>query len=757
MDPLGQPRRRVEDSILVRGRGMYSGDLALPLTLHVAFVRSPYAHAHIQGIDTSAIVETPGVQAFRAADIPELARPVPVQGVSPDFRARNFSPLATDTVRYMGEPVAVVVAPDAYSVADAAEAILVEYHSLPVASSEEGGGPEVWPDIPGNLAGSEAVGFGDVDAAFASADVVIEERFSHARAAGGALEPRAVTAAPHLDGYLLTIWSSTQVPHRVRETLASYFDLPLDTIRALAPNVGGGFGVKGRIYPEEYVLSALALRLNRPVQWVATRTEDLMTTCHGRAQIHYARLAARADGAILAIDDHIYQDMGAYTPGGGGVAGNTARHLMGPYHVPALRGRIDAVYTNRVPISALRGGGRPEGIFAVERLLDRLADTLSLDRTTVRRRNLITPDEFPYDTQLPTPFGTVWYDSGRYPEYLDRVLQAIEANTFPAEQARERHRGRYLGLGVSTFIESTGVGSEGARAEMNADGQVSVFLGSPDQGQGHATTFAQTAASVLGVSAESVSLVSGDTSAFPTGFGTFASRMGIFGNNATAAAARALRSQILDLAADMLEISPTDLDLTDGRVAVRGLPARSLTLAQIAATAQERGTPLRARETFQPERGNAWAGGASAAIVEVDIATGKTSILRYVVVHDSGTIINPTIVEGQVEGGVAHGIGNVLYEVCVYTPEGQFLTSTFADYPLPQAGDVPNMEIHHFETPSPFNPLGIKGAGEGGTIGALPTLAAAIEDALSPFGVRLNDMPISAERIVQAVRSVPLH
>lgn len=750
MSFIRQHRKRVEDPLLVQGQGTYTSDLSFPGLLHAEFVRSPYAHAHISSIDLSQARALPNVQAYAAGDLPQLARPVPVQGTAEDFHAHNFSPLATDTVRYVGEPVAVVLAEDPYVAADAAESVIVEYDPLPVASSAEGGEPLIWEDAPNNVAGTSEAGFGEVDRAFAEADVVIEERFSHERAAGAAMEPRSVTVTPGENDLAVTIWSSTQVPHRLREALAEYYDLPPESIRAVAPNVGGGFGVKGRLYPEEHALTGLALHLQRPVRWVATRTVDLMTTCHGRAQVHLARLAARSDGTILAIEDTIYQDMGAYTPSGAGIAGNTVRHLMGPYRVPALRGRTVAVYTNRVPTSALRGGGRPEGIFAVERLLDRLADRLGLSRVEVRRRNLIPPDAFPYNTHFPVPHATVWYDSGNYPAYLDRALQAIGHDTFRSEQERARREGRYLGLGIITFIESTGVGSEGARAEMAEDGTIRVALGSPDQGQAHATTFAQTAADRLGTRPEAVSVISGDTAAFPTGFGTFASRMGIYGNNSVSLAATALKGQILNLAADLLEIAPSDLEVGEGTVRVRGVPDRSLSFAQIGAAARERGVELRAEEIFAPQRPGAWAGGANAAVVEVDIETGKTRILRYVVVHDSGTLVNPLIVEGQIKGGVAHGIGNVLYEGCVYNEDGQLLTATFADYTLPQAGDVPDLEIHHFETPSPFNPEGIKGAGEGGTIGSIPALASAIEDALAPFGVHINDVPIRPERIVQA-------
>lgn len=747
MGTIGTRQRRVEDPRLIRGEGQYTADLHLSHLAHAAFIRSPFAHARIRQVDLSAARALPGViAAYDSATLPAVGRPLPLPPEE-NGRGRSFSPLANGTARYAGEPVAVILAEDPYLAADAVEMVNVDWEELPVAAGIEPGEPAVWPELGDNVAGEAEVGFGEVDHLFARAEVVVEGRFVHPRAAGAAMEPRAVAASPNEPGHQLTVWSSTQVPHRLRDALAEYLDLDPARVRAVAPNVGGGFGVKGRIYPEEYVVAALALRHGRPMRWVATRTEDLMTTCHGRGQVHHARLAARADGTILALDDHVIQDVGAYSPSGVGIASNTARHLMGPYRLAGLRVRLSDRYTNRVPTSALRGGGRPEGIYVIERLLDRLAGRLGMERAEVRRRNLLPPEAFPYDTHFPTPHGTVVYDSGRYPAYLDSALRAIDYQGFRQEQSRARAKGRHLGLGLVTFIESTGVGTEAARVRLDAAGQVTVTLGSPSQGQGHATTFAQTVAMRLGVPIEQVTVLSGDTAVFPTGFGTFASRMGQFGNNAAGLAAAALRERLFARAADELEIAPTDLELAAGRIEVRGMPGRGITLAELAAS----GEALYEDHDFAPERPTTWAGGANAAIVEVDTATGQVQVLRYVVVHDSGTVVNPLVVEGQIHGGVAHGLGNALYEVCVYTPEGQLVTTTLADYSLPGAGDVPEVEIVHYETPSPFNPEGIKGAGEGGTIAAIPTLVSAIEDALAPFGASLSDVPVVAEQIVHEV------
>ncbi len=761
MSYLGTRVRRVEDPRLVRGAGQYVGDIHMPGMFHVGFVRSPYPCARISSWDLSAARATPGViGAFSSADLPALGRAAPFGHMPPDLKGHGVFPLAVDKVRYQGEAVVAVVGEDPYALSDALEAVEIEYEPLdPVASIDEAvdGARLVWEDVAGNIASEAAVGFGTVDETFDDAPIMIEESFTFPRAACGAIEPRAVMAAPDGEhGERLTVWSSTQAPHGVRNNLAEHLGLEAEEIRVIAPNVGGGFGPKGRTYPEEYTLAVLALHLGKPVQWVATRTEDLETTAHGRGQVHHARLAADVEGHILAIEDHIIQDAGAYTPGGVIVPFNTARHLLGPYRVPAARARMTGVYTNRVMTSPLRGGGRPQGIYVMERLLDRLAERLELDRAEVRRRNLIPPEAFPYDTHMPSGGDTtIVYDSGNYPAYLDRLLQAIDYTGFREQQDEARKTGRYLGLGLTVFIEATGTGAEGARVEVNEDGTVGVFVGSPDNGQSHATTFGQMAAERLGVDLAAVQVVSGDTGAFPWGTGTFASRMGQYGGNAVSLAARAVNERALRVAADMLEIAAEDLELHDGSVTVRGVPGRSVTLADVAREVQARGDRLQETRPFQQHPPSTYAGGANAAIVEVDGETGLVRILRYIVVHDSGTIVNPTVVEGQIHGGVIHGVGNALYEQFVYGTSGDLLNPTFADYDLTMIGDAPDIEIIHFETPSPYNPEGIKGAGEGGTIGGIPTIVSAVEDALRPFGIKINDVPIQPQELARQMLAFP--
>ncbi|MBV9280948.1 MAG: xanthine dehydrogenase family protein [Chloroflexi bacterium] len=754
---IGSRVRRSEDPRLVRGNGQYVGDLRFPGMLHLGLVRSPHAHARIEAIDLSRARALPGVAAaYAAADLPELAHPTPPAQVPPQLRAHGLYPLAPGRVRYVGEAVAAVLAEDPQVLADALDAVAAEYEPLeavvdPIAAMEDG--PLVWEDVPRNVAVDMTLGFGDVGQAFRLADVVVADRFACARSAGAALEPRSVAAIPGgEDGARLTVWDSTQAPHNVRDALAGYLGLERNRVRVIAPDVGGGFGPKGRIHAEEYIVAALALRHGRPVSWVASRTEDLLTTAQGGGLVIEARLAARADGTILGIEHHIIQDAGAYTSGGLAAPMNTMRHLLGPYHVPAAQLRLTGVYTNTVMTSPLRGGGRQNGIYVVERLMDRLSRRLGLDRAEVRRRNFIRPEEFPHDTGLPAGGGgTVIYDSGSYPAYLDRALETIGYRAFRREQEEARREGRYLGLGLAAFTESTGVGAEGAHLQVDETGAVSVAVGSPSTGQGHATTFAQVAAERLGVPLDRVTLRSGDTAAFGWGTGTFASRMGQYGGNAVSLAAGAVREEALALAADLLEIAPRDLDLVEGRVEVKGVPGRGIALGDVAREAKRRGEPLEASRSFQPTPASTWAGGVNAAIVEVDVETGQVTILRYLVVHDSGRIVNPTIVDGQIHGGVIHGIGVALFEECLYDGEGQLSTATFADYLLPQIGDVPLVETIHVETPSPFNPEGIKGAGEGGTIAALPTVVSAVEDALSPFGIEIRDIPIVREQIALAI------
>ena len=750
MSVIGERVRRLDDPPLLRGEAHFVDDLPLD-AWHVGFVRSLYAHARVSHLDLSTARSLPDVIGVYAADdLPETREPTPVTPTSPHARAHGFYPLAPRIVRYVGEPVAVVVARNREAMADAVAAAEIEYEPLPPVVDPEhalDGEALVWDDAPQNILDEMSAGYGDAAAAFSAADLVVEGRYAFPRAAGASLEPRGVAAA--MEGGTLTLWDSTQSPHNVRSAVAEYFDLGEAHVRVIAPHVGGGFGPKGRSYPEEIVLAALARRLNHPVRWVATRTEDLQATGQGRGQIHRARLALRRDGTLLGLDDRIVYDAGAFGSGAG-IAANTVRHLIGPYHLPALHAHVTAVYTNKCPGAALRGGGRPEGVYVMERLLDKAAGRLGLDPAEIRRRNFLPADVFPHDTGLRLNDAPVIYDSGDFPRYLREALELAGYDEMRRQQAELRRAGRCVGIGLVAFIESTGAGFEEARVSVQEDG-VTVTVGSPSTGQGHATTFAQIAAQHLGVPVPSVRVISGDTTQ-ADGIGTFASRMTYDGGNAVGIAAREVAERLRETAAELLEAAPEDIVLADGRAAVRGVEERSIHLNQVirAASSHE----LTAFHRFAPEHHSVWAGGVTIVMAEVDAETGRVQILRYVVVHDSGTLINPTNVEGQIHGGVVHGIGNVLFDACVFGEDGQNLTSTFADYSIPTFDTAPAIEIKHLQTPSPFGPEGAKGTGESGTIAAIPAMVSALEDALRPYGAELHDLPLPPETLLRAMREL---
>jgi len=755
--PIGERLRRREDPAMIQGQARYVGDIRLPGMLHAAFVRSPHAHARITSLDLAKARGMPGVvAAFGAHDLPALGHPIMGAMERPDIAARTESPLAAAVVRYDGAPVTLVVADDPYHAADAAAAVSVGYDILPPAldpvQAQRDGAPLVHDDVPRNVAARVTRSTGALDDAFAAPDVVLHERFVTSRGAGLSIETRGVVAAPSgEDGVALTLWDSTQAPHVVRRAVAAALALPQDAVRVVTPAVGGAFGPKGRIYPEEIALGAVALSLGRPVSWQATRSEDLRSTYQGRGIIIDAALAARADGTILGLRATLTQDCGAYLPNGVVVPESSAQHLIGPYRVPAMSAEIVAVYTHKVPLTPLRGGGREGGVFAMERLLDHLARELQLDPLEVRRRNALRPDEFPHDTGYPNPHGpgTIVYDSGDYPTYLDKARALIGYDDVRRAQPEERAAGLYRGVAVTLFLEATGLAKESARVEVADDGGVHVTVGSPSNGQSHATTFAQVCAARLGVPVDKVTVTSGDTAAMGEGTGTFASRMAVMGGNAVALAARDVRRRALDAAAALLDVSAGDLELAGGIVSVRGVPGRTIALAEVARQLRQQGggEALQATHSFAPDHPVCYAGGAHAALVAVDPETGRVEVRRYVVVHDCGTVINPTVVEGQMHGGVTHGLGNALHEAAVVDDVGRLVTDQLWSYAVPRAQDVPPFEVEHQAQPSPYNPEGIKGAGEGGVIGSLATIAAAVEDALAPRGLTLNSLPIRSEQL----------
>jgi CO/xanthine dehydrogenase Mo-binding subunit len=733
------------------------GDIRLSGMLHVAFVRCPWGAARIRRVSAGTALALPGVSGvFTAAELPELGTPMPLLFPSTVIDARVAPLLAGEIVRHAGEPVAAVVATHARSAAAAADAVDVDYEELPCVVdldvARRSKAILVHRDMADNLAGSLVNGFGDIDAAFAGAPVVISERFHAERTACASMEPRGIVAEPGTeDGPVLTLYASTQAPHAIRRGVAMLLDVEPAQVRVVAPDVGGGFGPKGRLYREEAVLSVLARHLGRPLSWTATRREDFLTTYQGRGAAVEAEVAAGEDGRLQGLRVRFLQDLGAYASTALIVPQNSAQHLLGPYRWPAAHIEIEAVYTNKAPLTPLRGGGREIGVWVTERMLDHLAARLDIDPLAVRERNLIRADEFPHDTGYPSRMGgTLTYDSGDYHGCLEKCRQLIHYAQIHEAQPDEREQGRYRGVAVTLFLESTGMAAETARARLHPDGTIDLRVGSPSTGQGHATTISQMFAERFGIDVARVVYSSGDTGAVEDGIGTFGSRMAVVAGNAAAKAGMQLRALVLERAADEMEAAIEDLEIVGDAVRVRGVPESALSLAKMAATATSEGDELAVDATFTAERGSSFAGGAHGALVEVDVETGFVTVERYVVVHDCGTVINPTIVEGQIHGGVAHGLGNALGERMVYDEHGRLVTDSFLSYAMPLATDCPRVVVEHHESPSPYNPAGIKGAGEGGTIGALATVARAVEDALSPLNVKINRLPIAPQALFEA-------
>ncbi len=685
-------------------------------------------------------------------------------GGQPGLRPVTPTPLASERVRYVGEPVTVVVAPDRYLAEDRAELVRVEYEPLaatvdPVRALEPGA-PLVHETLGSNLAAQWRLRVGDVETAFGAADHIFRERLTISRGGGGFLEPRGLLAVPEPSGKL-TVWASTQSPHLLQRAIAELLNLPLHQLRVIAPDVGGGFGPKAGQYPEDFLIPWLSLRLSRPVKWISDRREDLLSSFQEREQIHEVQLGVSRDGILLALRDSAVADTGAYTPYGAIVPMLTTTSTLGPYKLPNFDAEMRVAYTHRVPVGPVRGAGRPQGAFVMDRVVDLVARQLGLDPAEVRYRNFIRPHEMPYCTGLPFREGKLQtFDSGDYPECLRMAMELADYESLRARQDAERRRGRHLGIGIACYVEATSIGPyEGATVRVDPQGKVVVLTGSGPQGQGHDTTLAQVCAEELSVSMDDVSVLMGDTEAFPFGMGTISSRIATVTSNAVILAARQVREKALTLAATLLEASPADLTLENGKVSVQGAPHRAVTLGQIATLALGRpgvALPsgmrpgLEATDFFHPPAA-IFSNGANIAVVRVDPETGKVEVLRYFVAHDCGTIINPLLVEGQIQGGVAHGIGNALYEQQLYDAEGQPLATTFMDYLLPAATEIPPIESSHMETPSPLNPAGFKGAGESGTIPVHPAIAAAIEDALAPLGVRIRELPLTPERICRLV------
>jgi len=721
-------------------------------------------------VDLLRVRERPGVVAAYAADDlgdywkpgPLLVPPPPIESTT--FNQRTQVPLARGKVRHVGEPVAMVVAESRYIAEDALADIAVEYQPLPaVTDLERALAPDsarVHDDVTGNVAARVHQGKGDYDAARSTAALVLRRRFRYDRGCSAPIETRGVVADWDAKAERLTVWDTTQAPVVVRNGLAAMLKLSERQVRVVAPFIGGGFGPKIMMfYPEEVLLPWLAIRLERPVKWIEDRAEHFLATTQERSQIHDAEIALAGDGRILGIRDEFLHDSGAYDPYGLTVPLNSQCTLLGPYVVPAYDSRFTAVFTTLPIVSPYRGAGRQHGVFVIERLLDIAARQLGLDRSEIRRRNLISPDAFPYDNHIIyQDFASLHYDSGDYRAVLDKALDAIGYRAFIAEeQPQLRAEGRRVGIGVVFYVEGTGIGPyEGARVQVQGSGRVLLATGIGTQGQGHFTSFAQIVADQIGVAVADIDVVTGDTDQFYWGVGTFASRGAVVAGNATHAAAKQVRAKILRTAAEHFECSEADLLLADGHVAIMGVPERNIALGALAALANplrgavQPGTEpgLEATAYFGPAKG-ATAAGAHAMIVEIDPATMELRILKYVVVHDCGTVINPLIVAGQVQGGVAQGIGNAFYERLVFDEDGQLINGTLADYLLPTAVEVPRIEILHHVTPSPYNELGVKGVGEAGAIPVGALFAQAIEDALElpTRGIDILEIPLDPSHL----------
>jgi carbon-monoxide dehydrogenase large subunit len=770
---IGRPLTRNEDPRLLTGRALFVDDVERPGMLHAAFLRSPHAHAEIRSVDVVAAQARDGVVAvITAEDLgeywkpgPLLVPPPPIPGMT--FRQRCQVPLARGVVRHVGEPVVMVVAESRYVAEDALGDILVEYAPLPVLGDLEAaiapGAPRVHPDLPDNIAAEVVQRKGDYAAARAKAAHVVRRRFWYDHGLSMAMETRGIVADWDSKADRLTVWDTTQAPVVIRNGLAAMLGLSERQVRVVAPFIGGGFGPKMMMfYPEEVLVPWIALRLERPVKWIEDRLEHFFATTHERGQLHEAELALDEQGRILGIRDEFLMDTGAYNPYGLTVPLNSQCTLLNCYDVPAYESRFRAIYTNRTLVTPYRGAGRQHGIFVIERLMDAAARELGLDRVEIRRRNLIPPDAFPYRNEvIYQDFAPLTYDSGNYGPILDAALEAIGHAGFAAEKQAARAEGRHLGLGVVCYVEGTGIGPyEGARVRVQTSGKVTLATGIGTQGQGHFTAFAQVAAEQLGVDVRDVEVTTGDTDQFDWGVGTFASRGAVVAGAATHEAAKAVRGKILKAAAEHFECAEEDLVIEDGKVAIAGIPERHITLGALAGLANplrgavKPGTEpgLEATSYFGPEMG-ATAAGVHAMVVEMDPQTCQAKILRYVVVHDCGTVLNPLILAGQIQGGVAQGIGNAFFEGLAWSEDGQLLNASLADYLLPTALDVPRMELRHTVTPSPLNPLGTKGAGEGGAIPVGALYAQAIEDALDlpARGVEITEIPLSPSRLWEIV------
>jgi len=763
----GSVRRR-EDPRLITGAGEFVDDFRVPGCLHAAMLRSPHAHARIRSIDVSAARRAPGiVGVFLAADLGSAGVAIPIYAPHPALPvACGIRPLAGERVRFVGEAVAAVIADDPYRAWDALDLIRVEYEPLPALVDMDAalapGAPVLHEETPSNVVAEWRQRVGDVEAAVRAADVVVRTRVRLARGGAHPLEPRGLIV--RWADERLTMWGAVQMVHRHRGVIAGQLGLPEEQVRVIAPpDVGGGFGTKGMYYPEYVVVAALARQLDRPIKWIETRREHTLVACVERDQIHDVELAATREGRLLALRDDFLHDMGAYTISGLNLPQNAMIHSVGPYVIPNLDLRFRGVVTTTTPVGAYRGAGRPYGAAVIERALDALARELGTDPLDLRRRNLVSADRHPYATGLSTAGrGPVDYDSGNFPRCMELALEALDLPAARREQARLRAEGRYLGIGLVNYVEATAtVPHESAVVRVHQNGGVTVVTGAAPQGQGHVTMFSRLVGNLLGIEPDTIEVLTGDSDLVAQGGGTYGSRTAAIGGSAALLAARAVREKAMGIAAHLLEASPVDVVSEGGKFSVRGLPSRSLGWAEIAAAAHAGQAPgespdLEDTQLFTVSQ-SSFANGTHGVVLEVDPDTGAVSILRWIVAHDCGHVLEPGIVEGQIHGGVVQGLPDALNLQLAYDETGQRLTATLMEYALATAADAPRtFEIRHLESPTPLNPLDAKAAGEGGNMPVHPLIAQAIEDALSPFGARIERVPVTRAEIHAMVQAAEI-
>ena len=760
---VGARVKRREDPRLVRGLAHYVDDIRLADTLHAAILRSPHAHAHIKSIRVEEASKVPGVVAVvTGRDVREKIGVVPVAAQNPTLRVPPHTVLAVDKVCFVGEGVAAVVARDRYAAQDALDLIQVDYEPLPVVSDPEKAldpaSPVIHSEWPDNTAFRWGLKQGNLDRAFRDAYRIVKQRLVHQRLAPIAIEGRGVLARYLPGEEELTVWSSTQIPHLLKTQLSLMLRLPENRVRVIAPEVGGGFGSKLNVYAEEALVAYLSQRLNRPVKWIEERRENIQATIHGRGQVGEVEVAVKKDGTILGLRYRAIADIGAYhqllTPG---IPPLTGLMLSGAYKIPCISMEMTGVFTNKMSTDAYRGAGRPEATFVVERIMDRVAQELGIDPVKIRQKNFPQRKDFPFKTAT----GLV-YDSGNYRAALNKALKLAGYERLRREQKRLRNQGTYLGIGLSTYVEICGMGPssampaggwESGTVRVEPTGKITVLTGTSPHGQGQETSFAQIVADELGVDLDDIKVIHGDTAVVTSGIGTFGSRATAVGGTAVVQAAVRVKEKARRIAANLLEVDPVDLVFSGGKFSVKGVPKKGVSIQEIALEAHlatrlpKRMEPgLSATAFFEPANFT-FPFGTHICVVEVDPKNGGVAVKKYIAVDDCGKVINPLLVDGQIQGGIAQGLGQALFEEVVYDEDGQLLTGSLMDYALPKAEDLPRLELARTETPTPVNPLGVKGVGEAGTIGSTPAIVNAVIDALAPFGVVHIDMPLKPEKI----------